>query len=456
LRPLGDVSIFRAMNDQQAKILLQAFEPNGSPAEASLYVEPPDGLPGQLADELLDTAETNRKFLLIGGRGLGKSATLRRVGRLLGERDVAIAVEIDLDRMGIGAMSVGAFDLTYVIGLAILARLPKGSERTGLGERLLEAYGGAQKKSLGELDEILSGVAGFAVAASELAVDSATVPGGAAGVKAAAVLAAPVARAGIKGFVRLVSRLSGEIPLVAESSPEGRGVLGATAAIAAAARAHFQDRPLVVLLDGLEKVNGGGLERVEELFEHTQLMANGAWNALIAAPPAVLSTANALQSMGFETRPVLGFVGHPEAMHELLRKRLTLAGGDVYETTDSDGLSRLVAASGGSPRSALWMAYYAVRAMRHQKAAALTGAAIDEGIARLSTELNSGLSDEDLQTLAEIATRRRPNERATRMFASERILAQPPARPGAPHTYDIHPLLRAQVEEWRIESGQRP
>lgn len=444
------------MNDQQAKILLQAFDPNGSPAEASLYVEPPDGLPGQLADELLDTAETNRKFLLIGGRGLGKSATLRRVGRLLARRDVAVCVEIDLDRMGIGAMSVGAFDLVYVIGLALLARLPKGADRTRLGEKLLKAYAGDNQKSLGKLDEILSGVAGFAVTAGALAVDAATVPGGAAGVQAAAELATPVAQAGVRGLVRLVSRMAGDIPVVAESSPEGQGILGATSAIVAAVRSRNDDRPLVVLLDGLEKVNGGGLKRVEELFEHTQLMANGAWNALIAAPPAVLSTANALQSMGFETRPVLGFVGQPEAMRRLLRLRLELAGGDVAETTDRDGLSRIVESSGGSPRSALWMAYYAVRAMRHLKAATLTAVAIDQGIARLSTELNSGLSDEDLQTLAEIATRRRPNERATRLFASERILAQPPARPGAPHTYDIHPLLREQVEEWRRESGQGP
>src|SRR5437660_7865220 len=78
-------------------------------ADMSLYVRPKHGVADAVCGRIIADPTFPHKFLLAGARGGGKSTELRQIARLLGER-VAVA-SIDLDRSGIGALSVTAFDL---------------------------------------------------------------------------------------------------------------------------------------------------------------------------------------------------------------------------------------------------------------------------------------------------------------------------------------------------------
>jgi hypothetical protein len=424
------------MMQDRWRYLLRYLRPDRPPPLAEmdrLYVHPPRSSASEIVRKFEADPTGMQKFLLVGARGGGKSTELREVARRLGDK--AVIASIDLDASGVTATTVSAFDLLYLSGLALLRLVPE-NDQDDLYKELTRAYGGKDSASLGKnVRDALSGLVSFADAAG----------------KTAALLdlgvGVPLFSAGL-GAINAGVRLLSRDRIIAETSPEGRGLQHVCHTIVKAARMAHQGRPLCVLIDGLEKINGEANERFQQVFCYTRLLVDAEWTAAIAAPPSTLTETNSAVNLGYVTLPVWGFAPEDASvLQELLRRRFQAAGLDPDTLVDPSSLARLVEQSGGLPRHAILMLQQTVESALHAGAERIDPEDIEDGIRRVAEELGLGLTEEDLQILARVHRRNQlpGNERAARLFADGRILARAPA-PGRRLTqFFVHPVLEPEI-----------
>lgn len=421
------------------RALLQQFRPEVPPTDMSLYVRPALSCAEEIERDLVLDHTACMKFLLVGSRGGGKSTELRAISGLL-RKNFTLA-EIDLDQSGVTASTVSAYDLQYIAALALLKHLPP-SDAARLFNDLAIVYAGREHRSeLGELSAALDGLAGFtgtlagAAAASGLMAGAAPVLTGAAAATSATGIA-----------LRLVTG-SG---VVAETSPRGRKIQKISNEIVAAVRSATS-RPICVLIDGLEKINGESGDRFREVFEQTRLLADARWSAVIAAPPCTLSETNCVDGRGFSTRPVWGFgPGDLSHVKDLIRRRFALAQVGDMDINDL-GLTKIAKASGGLPRHAVMATRGAILAAAGDDAENLGEKHVDAGISALADSLGRGLNAAHIEQLgAVMSSGLLPGSHdAATLFADGRILASAPKPPSRMPVFHVHPLLRDDVSSRR-------
>lgn len=416
---------------------LQADRPVEEP---DLYVEPKRSAAAEIAAAILAEKEAHRKFLLVGAKGSGKSTELRRVAGLLAE-EVTLA-SVDLDASAVSAAGVTAFDLLYACGLALLHKVHDPRDPNGPGpalfHKLRAAYARDEKdeSKLGEYAEVLDSVASIGIALSVAAT--------AAGAGAAVPIVAGAYKAASSGL-KLLCR--GDV--VAESSPSGNALLEACHEIAMAVRASI-DRPIVVILDGLEKMNGQANTRLVEIFQQTALLARPAWTAVIAAPPATLARTNAL--IGYQPQPVWGF-GPDDlgGLRLLLERRIVRAGLDPALHVERTSLDLIADKSGGLPYHAVSIAQGAAVRALGERSNRLSIEAAKAGVSRWTERLVLGLTEEDLEILSQLAKRSllAGKDRAASLFSDGRIVVHPPAEGSVLNRFIVHPCLEGAVDEYR-------
>lgn len=237
------------------------------PPPNGLYVAPSRAVVREVTREILADPSGRRKYLLFGARGSGKSTQLVEVSRAL--QGSFTVVEVDLDRSGIGVAGISALDLMYVVGVATLRHVNEGAEQEKLFQELASAYGRESATALGRLGDVLDATAGFATAVATAAAAVGVGP-------AAAPAIAAAVKAGSTGLRLMKSAES----VTQASSPQGRDMQDAVAAVFRAVR---KTKPAItVLIDGLEKVNGGAAQWFRNVFENTRLLLDAEATMVVA------------------------------------------------------------------------------------------------------------------------------------------------------------------------------
>lgn len=412
------------------------------PREPGLRNDPPEPTVDRIIGALTFDPDSEEKFLLVGPLGCGKSTELRAVAeRLAGKRTV---VDIDLDASGVDATSVSAFDLLYVASLGILRHVTEG--RKALFTKLADAYRRSEPPgTLGTVEEALGGLAGFAGSAGELATTLGGVPGG--GLAIAGALS--TAKLGLR-LIRTAS------PAVEASSGPGRALQEAARAIA---RAVDRDTPgpLIVLVDGLEKMNGEAADRFRQVFQHTRLLSDAPWPAVIAAPPASMTVVSSVDAVGFRALPVYGFGvdgDGPERLRTALERRFTHAGVKV-DGGAREALAQIAAGSGGFPRHAVRMTRFAVEHAAEGGKDSIDVADAEFGIREVAKELARTLLEEHWGVLERVhASGNLPDsEEAAQLYAHARILALRPRGDQVRTTFVVHPSLVQELKPRRPRKG---
>lgn len=406
------------------------------PPPEGLYVAPSRAAVGKVTGEILTDLNGKKKHLLFGARGAGKSTQLVEICRGL-ERETAL-VPIDLDRSGISVAGLSAFDLLYVIGVAVLRLLPDPARQEPLFERLKTAYAG---RSAGELGRWFDAAKGVATIGTGVA--------GLAGALQLAAGAAGIAAAGM-GLVERGLRLRKESSgVVAASSPQGRELQAIVHEILDAVRDARP--PIVVVIDGLEKVNGHAAQWFRDTFENTRLLLDLEATMVVACPPCPFTHTNSAYGFGYIPQIVWGFP--PEELGSLetaLARRIQAA--DVRDP--SGVLARACADfarwSGGHPRHAIGMLHRAVKSALREKREHVTEVDCAEALREMREWLALGLIGASYGALSRVAQRHvlPDSDMAARLFADGRILAYPPDASGAP-VFAVHPLLESAVEKHR-------
>ncbi len=423
---------------EKLKLLMRILEPDRPVREARLYVPPfrgtDRGCAAEVVAEIQDDPAAFQKFLLVGARGSGKSSELRQIARQLG--DDVVKVSIDLDASGIYAGSVSAFDLLYLVGVAMLGSLEDEAAASTLFGELKSVYAGEERDAdaLGELAAALDGLAGFGRAAGG-AADAIGLPGG--GATAIAVGMSAVAKG-----VRLLHRNQ----VVPESSPDGARLLETCRRVARTVRSHRGRRPLCVLLDGLEKINGEAPERFRQVFEQTRLLAEGEWISVIAAPPSTLTIPDSATVLGYRAVPVWGFADAVEAA-----QAISLRVNEAELSADSDfprsAIKELARRAGPLPRHVIAAAQATVRKALRAGASAVTDDHVRQGLDAWAEDLGRGVLLDDLHILRNVRSSGSlpRSDDAARLFATGRILASPPAAGSPLQTFRVHPLLEGDL-----------
>ncbi len=420
----------------QWRQLYRELNPYEPPAER-LYVEPPRSAAREVADLIELDPRARAKFLLIGARGGGKSTELRAIQRRLRSRMVSLRVDVSAPE------SVSAFDLLYLQGLAVAGVLrrvdPRKSE--SVFDKLALAYAGSEKarKEVGSLDEALQGLSAFTDASAAVA--------GAIGLTAGVspVVAAVAAAAGVG--VKLVRTAKS---IISDTAPEGRSLQAAARDTIAALREVMQGHELVIVVDGLERMNGEAPERLRDMFERTQLLWHADWTAVYAAPPCAITETNSAHAVGYKTVPVYGFAGQVAGVEPLLRQRLDSAGIPRDGASDA-ALAEIAAASGGVPRHAIEILKGAAREATASGVGALGAAELSAGKRALAELLFLGLSSLDYEILGRVsATHQLPKSsdtdvRASALFGDGRILVSPPTPESPAPRFDVHPLIEPHL-----------
>lgn len=417
------------------RTLLRLLDAERPPADMRLYVRPPRSSAEEICEEFEADPTGFQKFLLVGARGCGKSTELRQVEHRIADRTTLVS--IDLVASGVSPGALSAFDLLYISGLALLRRLHEKKRREELFRELAAAYAGAEQVSaLGPtVDEALAGLAGFASATGKAAEAADLATGG-----------VPIASAAF-GLVRQGLRLirkPDESELVMESSPRGRRLQTVCRDIARSLREVYTDKPICVLIDGLEQMNGNADDRFQQVFCYTRLLADTEWMAAIAAPPSTLTNTNSAHSLGYVILPVWGFDDEDlEPLQRVLQHRFDAVDLGSEQYLDRDQLLRIAKESGGLPRYAINMAGSAVRRAVLDSSERFGKVHADEGIRSLGETLGLGLTSEDFEVMKKVQeTHRLPRDQgAAKLFANGRILAHRPASGSNVPRFAVHPLL---------------
>jgi hypothetical protein len=210
-------------------------------------------------------------------------------------------------------------------------------------------------------------------------------------------------------------------------------------------------RKLAVLIDGLEKVNGGAAAWMRETFEHTRLLTDTSVTMVVAAPPCPFTDTNAAADVGLALRgrlrlrprrPAVPRGGHGAAVpgRGLPGRRRGRAG----------AARRLAVEAGGHPRHAMQLLHEcAVNALTDQRDV-LAARDVDAAIRGLREQLEMGLAEPSYQVLDQVDRRHRlpGDDLAPRLFSDGRILVHPPTEAQA-HSYHVHPQLRRALAQYR-------
>lgn len=418
------------------RILYQLADENRPPAE-HLRVRGKRSVVEDVVAEILVAPGMNTKHLLFGATGTGKSTQLRDIAKGLG-RDMTV-VDVDFDRSGVSVSGISAFDLIYVIGLRALTHLSREAA-VPLFTKLAEAYSegdDAGASSLGRLDEALPGVAGFGDAVLAVAKEA-----GAVLLPAVAVVSSVKA---VMNVLRLRTKKAG---LVVQTSPQGRQLQEAVEAIFDAVRKAHGGRPIAVLIDGLEKVNGEAAEWMRQTFEKTRLLTDTSVTMVAATPPCPFSETNSAVATGWAPQVIYGFAPDDlPALSQAMRLRIQAADIDPVSTGLNAVIERLAADAGGHPRHAILMlrasVMNALKAGRNE----VLPADVDAAVQKLREQLAMGLTEDHHDILRRVAkTHRLPYEQlAFSLFSDGRLLVHPPSGT-APHQFHVHPLLLPWVD----------
>ncbi|MEZ4306700.1 MAG: hypothetical protein R3F14_01445 [Polyangiaceae bacterium] len=443
--------------EQWESVLLQL--PREKPALAEQYVLPPAGCAAEIERHIRRNAREMPKVLLVGARGGGKSSEMRQIERLLQKTGSFAIASIDLDATGLHPGNLTAFDLLYVSCLSLLRGIPDKAEAERLYDALAAAYAGDKKSTLGTMTESVQGLADFADSAAIVA----TMIG--AGAKLAGVDIDPTAAlagGGVSVAGRVYKALKGIVlredrpGVVAESSPLGRGLLGVAVTIARARRVAEENKPVCVLIDGMEKMNGEATERFRQIFEQTRLLSEPPWCAVISSPPCTLAETNAAHANGFHVSPVWGFDPvDTSAAVELVKKRFQSAMVDPEEAVAPEALEEMARWSGGLPRDLVNIAHDAIDIAAVESAPKLGIDHVRRAVERVSLPVRLGITDADLVVLRHVHEQHKlpGDDRGARLFGDGRILVRPPERDGDLPRFDVHPFLVRAVDRFAAQQA---
>lgn len=409
------------------------------PPPEGLYVAPSRAIVDRVVAEIMSDPTGMKKHLLFGARGAGKSTQLAEIARHLAGK--LTILDIDLDRSGISVSGITALDLLYVIGIAALKAAPL-DKREGLFDALAAAYAGPKDKSkLGALADALRGLAGFAGAAKAAAA-AAALPTGPVGMLAA-TLGVGAASTGLI--------LRKESPgLIQAASPQGRAMQEAVRNIFNSIRDSGQ-RPLVVMVDGLEKVNGGASQWFRDTFENTRLIIDLEAVLVVACPPSSFVSTNSAHQYGYVPQVVWGFSQSDlPSLEQALWKRVQFARADANTPVLRAACARFSDDSGGHPRHAISLLKRAVKRAILANRADLTGGDCDEAVQELREWLAQGLITPSYQVLDRVDKRHilPDDDIAAQLFADARILAYSPNETGLIR-FEVHPLLAPGLKYFR-------
>lgn len=407
------------------------------PPAPALYLRGKRSVVEDVVQEVLLDPDMRTKHLLYGATGSGKSSQLRDIAAELMRHDVTV-VDVDFDRSGISVAGISAFDLAYVIGVKSLVHVARAQAEPLFAE-LASAYAegdDADADALGQLDEALPGIAGFGDAVLAVAKEAgmALLPG-------VAVVST------VKGAMHLFKLRTKRAGVVAETSPRGRRVQTALEAIFAAVRAARGGRPIAVLLDGLEKVNGGAGRWMRETFEYTRLLTDSSVTIIAATPSCPFSETNSALAAGWSPQVVYGFA--PEdlnTLREAMARRVRAAGLDLDASGFGSTCERLALDSGGHPRHAMLMLRSTVMNVMKSGRDHVVATDVDGAVQKLREQLAMGLIEPHYVALRKVArTHRLPEDDvAASLFGDGRILVHPPTA-GGPHQFHVHPLLQPWI-----------
>lgn len=418
-----------------------------------IYVEPVESAASRILRRSRALPRAVDHTLLMGGRGCGKSTELRRLHQRLSQNGEVQPILLDLDHARVNAADVTAFDLCYLMGLHLLglldAKARKAQEsdakkgETAYG-RLSGAYfGDSDPDARPPMGQQLGALGAIADKVGALGVMVAGTAGAAPAVGLA--LGAGSLAAG------LILRDRGRREVVHENSPAANAMLAAVTDLHDMARGQVK-QPIVVLVDGLEKMNGESAERLRDVFERTLLLAKLPFSFVIGAPPSSMTKATSLADLGYQTVEVWSFTGRPDAVEEMVAKRISAAGLDPDEVLAPALRSKLAAFCGGHARTAMYLMREAVPEAIANGQASVGEAELEVARRIVGRRLNQALTGADRLLLAGIhaegmdACRSEADEdRAGKLFANGQILAVPP-RPGHTRTtFTVHPLVAAEL-----------
>ncbi len=420
-KPLADLDLYIELDESPAVLILRQLE-------ASVAA-----MRGRHGRHSSGRAPVD-KHLMLGCRGGGKSTELRRLKRELDQQGAFIIETVDLDATGVTASQVSAADVVYMCALALLRRLPPRSAEA-LFERLKRGYAGRHAGQLGALSDTLAGLRGFGALAGAVA-------GAGSGLSAVGAAAGGVLVDGLRGGIALWTERKSA---VLESSPEGQDLLKACAGIVTAVRdADETRRPVCLLVDGLERMNGEANDRFRIVFEHTGLIAEAPWTAVIAAPPSTLTATGGTAAMGYGTTIVWGFPDQPALLTEMIHARRRAAG--LPESSMSDeAIAAMVEACGGLPRHLMEIFKLGLWSVIGAGDGVLDEQHARRAIRAFGQELARGLDEDDFATLKRVRRTGRLPQRSqsASLFASGRILAEPPS--DLLIRYRVHPILEPTI-----------
>ncbi|HND29009.1 MAG TPA: hypothetical protein PLA94_03385, partial [Myxococcota bacterium] len=246
----------------------------------------------------------------------------------------------------------------------------------------------------------------------------------------------------IRSLIRLASQPQN---LVSETSSQGRKLILIIEEITQILR-ETEKKPICLLVDGLEKMNGASAERLAAVFQYTRLLADLPIASVYAAPPCTLTVTNSVESVGWKAQPVWGFgeQGVPSLV-DVLQRRFRAAGMDPNQTVDVKLLEEIAQQSGGMPRHAVEICFYAAEHARRRDADTMEPADVKAAIDQRGQELGRGLTEEDIRILKVVLEKGSlpASDDAARLFTDGRILA---TRPGGSardriQRFRVHPLL---------------
>lgn len=377
-----------------------------------------------------------RKHLLFGAWGCGKSTQLVEIARAL-RADVTAPVtviDIDLDRMGVSVAGITALDLVYTIGAAVLSKVEDQSRREELFGKLAKSYGRGDAGALGKVGDVMKGISGFATDAGKAA--------GAIGV--AAGLAPAIAAGAALGATGI--RLIAGAGVVPASSPQGREMQGVVVEIIRAARKSCP--PIVILIDGLEKVNGGAAQWFRDTFENTRLLLDVEVVMVVACPPCPFTDTNSAHQFGYVPQVVWGFPSDELAtLQRVLALRIEKA--ELDPVMLRAACERFARDSGGHPRHAIMLLRRAVKCAIRSGHADVSSQDCDAAVQEIREWLVLGLNDPAYRILRQVERRGTlpGDDLVGRLFADGRILALPPDSSGTPR-FVVHPLLGPALERF--------
>ncbi len=372
--------------------------------QQDLYVRRPRSVAGQIAELLRHQVEPTGKWILCGSMGSGKSTELVHLAKVL-ENDYSV-VALDMVRslradilinqvqpsevlfaIGAGAVRMAREDLDYNCPKALI-------------EDLTNTFGGLLRTKGIDPGKLLQGVVRFA---ANVALTGGSPVG-------AAVGAADAVTGALGGLTRQVN----------EGSAELEGLRIAVNNILDDLSAQ---RKLVVLVDGLDKVDAEG--RTRDLFVNTRILLMPRAQIVYTAPIDLMlgplwNTAssvfrgerltNVLVSSprleGFEVSDKVVEQGR-QAMVAMVAARLGRSGLSLEEVFDQGSLDSLVTASGGLVRDLVRLVREAVLSglMNHKPRIDLSTA--ENVITELRKEFEITL---DTQTVEELRHIRKTGE----------------------------------------------